>query len=366
MVSLLRRRQKRTPIGLDIGTSGVRAVQLVQWTDGYAATRVATSEWQHSLAEDDGVHEPQGRIRSCLRRGEFRGHDTVTALQPPAVEFYTLELPSAVLGGEDVNLAQVVRWEVERLATEHADDLGTAYWLLPPTKVPAPNVISVAAQRDVVAAKLKSCADAGLACVGVDVGAAALARFGTVLRTWSTEEIWGVLDVGYAEARLVLCVAGVPVLVRRAGPGSHAWTERIAESLQLSGKAAEVHKREHGIALTGRGVRARSDDVPGSEVAGILLSTLRRELKSLASEVKRSYEYVLSCYPGCRVADLVLVGGGVAMRNLPEFMSDALGIRVRRASEYLEEHGCRLRLPQARELHRLEVLASAVGLAIGQ
>jgi Tfp pilus assembly PilM family ATPase len=249
-----------------------------------------------------------------------------------------------------------------------------------------------------------------------------------------------VLDLGERQTRLVLCLGNVPVLARTAGTGGLAWTERIGRELQISPKAAEVHKREHGIALTGRGVRqsspaaveevsgtpklagpatdpdprldhsprrehAASRDLKGesassapeahasaprAQLSSLLLGCLRSELTAIAAEVKRSYEYVLSCYqsPGSEgkrsPADLILVGGGAAMRNLPEFLRFALGIPVRRASDYLRDEPTRLRcsgvagpsrsssgsrsrvgstvegLPD----HLLEVFALAVGLAI--
>jgi len=89
------------------------------------------------------------------------------------------------------------------------------------------------------------------------------------------------------------------------------------------------------------------------------------QFNDLASEVKRSYEYVLSCYPGRLAADLVLCGGGSLLHHFPEFLGSALGIPVRQASSYLEGESCRLRF--ATERHPpLEVLAVAVGLAISE
>jgi Tfp pilus assembly PilM family ATPase len=104
-------------------------------------------------------------------------------------------------------------------------------------------------------------------------------------------------------------------------------------------------------------------DIQHDEVAVMLLSALRGELNEMAAEIKRSYEYVLSSYPGRRASDLVLVGGGAGMPNLPEFLSGILGIPVRRCSAYLSEPGCRLRCA-AQERHRLEEFAASVGLAV--
>jgi Tfp pilus assembly PilM family ATPase len=363
MVSLPVRR-RRTPIGLDIGAGGLRAVQLVESQGIYALGQGAVAEWSVDMDDDARTERLPDRIRRCLRQTAFSGRSAVTALQPPAVEFHPLELPPAVVAGDPANMVQVVRWEVGRLTHQASGDSETRHWALPPTRVPAPNVIGVAAPRGVIENRMAACAKAGLLCTSVDVNAAALVRLGCALHTWSGDELWAILDIGHRESRLVMCVGDVPVLVRRAGPGGDAWTERIAESLELSRQAAEVHKREHGIASTARGTRAAERAAPGGEVAGILLSALRSELKFLALEVKRSYEYALSCYPGRQVRDLVLVGGGATMRRLPEFMGGALGIPVRRATDFLKLPDCRLRFDPPGDAFSLEVFAPAVGLAM--
>ena len=132
-------------------------------------------------------------------------------------------------------------------------------------------------------------------------------------------EIWGMLDIGHRQSRLALCVENVPVLVRDTGPGGDAWTERIATSLSISHRAGEIHKIEHGIA-TGQRERA-GDGAATDELATMILGILRGDLTEMATEIKRSYEYVLSCYPNRQIADLVLTGSGALLKNLPAFSS---------------------------------------------
>lgn len=409
MISLLKAPRKLTPIGLDIGANGVRAVQLVRTGDRAQAgsarfvvmASASTERERASTDLDDALparEELARLLRRSLEKGRFRGRHTCAVLNPPALEFHTLELPVPVLGDghspavvESRETAEIARQEVARLSdgsgesgqvdAAHAE---SGHWLLPPTSAPAPNAIGVTAVGEAVAQTLGACTDAGIVCTCVDAGAAALARLGTILNAWRTDQVWCVLDVGHTETRLVLCVDEVPVLVRRAGSGARAWTERIAEALQLSVASAEVHKREHGIAFPKRGVseavrgvrapewhcsRAVAprglDRTPRNDVASILFGALRKELKDLASQIKRSYEYALSCYPRRQAAGLVLVGGGAALRHLPEFLNDALGIPVRRASEYLGEPTCRLSFDEERS-GRLELLASAVGASVTQ
>ncbi|MGB2984561.1 MAG: pilus assembly protein PilM [Phycisphaerae bacterium] len=374
MVLLMRRRRTRTQIGLDVGGKGVRAVQLTRVGDRYSVSSAALSERTvDDLSESERADRLGRRIQGCVRQEQFHGRHVAAMLNPPAVEFHALDLPPAVLKDANADATQVVRWEVGRLMNEPLDAVETRHWALPVTPVPAPNAIGVATRHDSITQMIEACGHAGLVCRSVDTGATALSRLGKLLNAWGCDQVWGVLDVGCHHARLVLCVGDVPVLVRHAGSGGHIWTERIADSLQVSVKTAEVHKRDHGIAMTGRGVRHPNADrlesrshtiAPSRELASILLGVVRGELKDLASEVKRSYEYVLSCYPNRHAADLVLVGGGAVMRNLPEFLSSALGIKVRRASDYLDNESCRLDYASGKQ-RQLEVLASAIGLAVG-
>ncbi len=381
--SMKRRPSRHSPIGLDMGETGVRAVQLTARHDRYTVTAAARCDRHRSDTDDSSVVEALARsIRGCLPQAAFRGRGAVTALNPPDVELHALELPHAVLSLEAAEAAEAVHWELQRLVADPKQPVETRHWLLPEAQGPAPNVIGAAASAEAVSTNLAACQRAGLRCLGVDTAITALCRLGGVLGRFNSDEVWGLLDAGDRQTRLVLCLDDVPVLARTTGSGGRAWTNRIADSLGISVRAAEVHKREHGIALSPRGARpcgtgfqpvrnrfhrgadgTQVVEPPASELGSILLGCLRGTLTDLASEVKRSYEYVLSCYRQTGAADLIIVGGGARMRHLPEYLSDALGIPVRRATDYLQEESSRLRcacLPEG----SLEAYALAVGLAI--
>jgi Tfp pilus assembly PilM family ATPase len=300
-----------------------------------------------------------------------------TALSPPDIEFHSIELPNA----NTAELSKVVEFEVKRLFTRDDTRVETRHWTLPHTGSAegGPNAVGVVIPYDKVVETVELCRGERLTCSRVDTGATTLSRFSDLLNAWPSEEIWGVLDLGHRQSRLILCLESVPILVRTVGAGGDVWTQRIAEALGTTAKTAEVHKRDHGIAVTSRdttvsavatvgghqsGEHSPQCDGTRAELASVLLGILRSDLNQLASEVKRSYEYALSCYPRRRAADLILVGGGAAMRNLPEYLTDALGIPVRRASAYLESSSCRLRYSSGKQ-NALEAMALAIGLAIG-
>lgn len=357
-----RGRASCSPIGLDIGARGVRAAQVVRSKNVFTVTGLARTVTTLTASDE----EPSGgsvvdRIRSCLAQTRFRGRTATVGLSTPDVEFHALDLPESVVTGSD-NPGRVVHLEVQRLSTLPEGTIETGHWPLPATRASAPTVLGVAAKRDVIAGQMARCADAGLVCGRADVAAAALCRFGLLINDW-TDEVWGVLDLGERQARLVICVDQTPTIIRAIGSGGQRWTQLLSESLDVSAEAAEFQKVEHGIALDLRAApRGDKSDV-GAELGAMVLNVLRGDLHALAAEVKRSYEYALSCYPACKPGGLVLVGGGAAMRNLPEFLSAELGIEVVCASTLLKRGAHRLQIGVSM-IHSLEEFALAIGLAV--
>jgi len=359
-------KSKITPVGLDLGETAVRGAQLRRTGGEFVITRMGQVERPKATGTSRPPFELD--VARLFSASSFKGKSVVAALNPPEVEFHVLELPQAALqGGADAQ--QIIHWEIGRLTPGTAgstQQVETRHWLLParPGNTTTATAIGVCAPVPAVTRLLHLCAECHLHCTCVDTGATALHRLGSLLRSWDPHEIWGVLDLGSRQSRLLLCLADAPILIRHTGGGGQAWTERIAEALHLSPASAEIQKRSHGIAaLASRESRVDVQPATHDEVAVLLLGALRSELNDMAAEIKRSYEYVLNSYPGRRAGDLVLVGGGAALPNLPEFLSGILGIPVRRFSSYLDEPHCRIRL-ETKASHACEPFASAIGLAI--
>jgi type IV pilus assembly protein PilM len=353
---------------VDLGSVGVRAAQLRPSGEAYLLAAGASLEAPTTggPAGESASPNPTNRselLARCLRQTEFRRLGRVgvaVGLTMPELEVHAMQLPAAVGEGDSTAAARVVQFEVERLTAMPAGSFETAYWRLPSPPTPSPNLLGVAASREVILDRMQTCERARLTCTCVDVAAAALARIGSLLRPPPTEQVWGVLDLGLRQTRLILCVEAVPILARTVGAGGQAWTQRIRESLEVSATTAQVEKHEHGIAPP----RSESDaPADGDEIAAMIFGVLRGEFTAVASEIKRSYEYVLGCYPGRQAADLILTGGGAAMKGLPEYFADALGIPVRRASSYLGEAAGGLRVAEGME-KSVDGLATAIGLAL--
>jgi len=343
------------------------------------------------------------RLRHALRQGRFSGRSVVVGLSQPDLELHALELPDAPdaagsgsgPGKENPSapgqaaakqIESAARWEIERLSRFAEGSTQTAHWRLPRGKGnrSAPGrttAIGVAAPRNTVQKVWDLCREAGAECRRIDASACALSRGAAALRPPLPDEVWGVLDLGARAARLILCVDDVPVVSRALEAGGGQWTQMIADSLRVGMNSAELHKCDHGLHLQAGPLHARnapgesgrppqvndSSEAHGplSELGVMILTALRPNLERLASEVERSYEYVLQCYPGRTAGDLILAGGGANLRNLDAYLHNRLGIPVAAAQAYLGHPECRLRVASPDCLREpLGIHLSAIGLAL--
>lgn len=383
MFRLLTQRKTYSPIGLDIGRCGVRAAQVL-WRGPrkreYAGVCTASCEWpagsrvrsqdgglSHLLQQEPDRRELAERIRRLLRLNEFRGRAAVVGLSSPEVELHALELPPAQCGVSSKSLREAAHWELERLMSFEKGAVETDYWSLPASKSAPITALGVAARKCDVEAVTRLCLDAGLDCHRVDAGVCGLARFAASVRPaaapGSSSDLWGVLDLGHRQSRLALCIEATPVVVRTFDTGCAKWITMLAEVLELTPAAAEIHLRDHGIQPFGRGLRADDPAAPSAQLGGIIRNILRPELDALCDEIERTYRYALQCYPDRQSSELILAGGGSEVKNLGQHLHEKLGIQVSTPSQHwaiLDPAADR----SAGTRHALGTLSCAVGLAL--
>ncbi len=321
-----------TPIGLDIGPRCLRAAQLERLGDRWRVVRVTTWERRESEMGTTVIEGFAKRIRRTLEQGGYRGRRVVAGLSIPEVELHPLEIPEHGELQMAEKFSEAARWELERVGNMEANEAVSSYWRLPSSKTSRATAMGAIARSTDVDAADKLVQALGLDCERVDATACALSRVGSAVRRGSDvdrREVWSVLDIGQRMLRLVLSVGEVPVLVRSLGQGSRSWTEGIAESLGLSVEAAEVHKRDHGIAPA----NPEASPDASAEIAAMIYNILRSDLEGVVGEIERSYEYVMRCYPELPAGGLLLVGGGADLKGLCTYLSKQLGVEVRSLTE---------------------------------
>lgn len=348
-----------SPIGLDLGSHAIRAVQLTRAAGASgggetlyrihaAAKAKRTADPEASPAQFDGRTAVE--LKRMLDQGGFKGRKLVMGLDPPDLVAEAISLPLKDKPLDDPQVRSALYFELSRHIGYEAGEAEIRAWPLPKGGPLAPTVMGVAARRQVVANWYELAASAGYSCRRVDSGACALVRSCSEFCKPPPDSIWGVLDVGLLAARLVVAVHGIPVLQRELSTGGAILSYRVAEHLRLSPQAAERLKVDHGIAGGQPGSRDARAPVLPADVSGaaapsgdessteldpcqvqvprLIFSAVRRSLASMAVEVEKSMAYAMHLHGDMPVSMLYLAGGGSALKGLADFLAQEVGIEV--------------------------------------
>ena len=249
----IHRRTSVSPVGLDIGQTGARAAQLQRTDNKWQLSNAI--HWRVRREEDRnrGILAIEDRLRRSIKQKDFIGRRLVVGLSQPDVELHALELPEKGQREVDQQIDKAARWEIERLSRFPEGMAETACWQFPKGRGTRTTAIGVAAATQTINDVWSACRRSGAECQRVDVSACALSRVGVLLRPPQADEVWGVLDLGARQSRLIICVDQLPVAARSIEDGGDRWTQRISEAIRVSLDSAELHKCDHGIHATGRG-----------------------------------------------------------------------------------------------------------------
>jgi len=304
-------------IGLDIGTTAVRAVEVEFGSGGPAAT--ASPTLHHAAAAPlppGAVREGEvvdqrvvsDVIRSLWSKGGFSSKDVVIGVGNQRVIVRELELPWMPLGQLKASLPFQVQ---ELLPVASADALLDYYPTGESTNEGGRHVqgILVAAQRDTVAANVVAVEGAGLRPVLVDLNGFALLR--ALCRGEYTEHVVAFVDIGARLTNVVVADAGAPRLVRVLPSGGQGITDAVAAALQVSQPEADAVKRSVGLGFS---------PAPGHEVAAEAIVEASR---TLVESIRNTFVYYSSTNPGRSIETIVVTGGGSQLPGLGQFLSSS-------------------------------------------
>lgn len=320
-----------SPIGLDVGTARICAVQLTRMSADspyfilVAATDCPARDGEReSLIDTDDLR----RVRSLLAQSPFHGNRVVFGVDAPCFEFQPLSLPT---GGQRLSASEfrsALEFEFSRQLNAELNDHEIRYWEIPTAVSAGPNVIGIACRQSVVQDVLLRLSDAHLSCRRIELGCLAQVRACDPVSTGEPAKINGILDLGASGSRLTLTVGRTPVLHRTFETGGNRLTRFVADRLGIARESAEQLKREFGIAHVLARASETSPAIGGQSAGHLIFRAIRRELTGLCEEIERSFGYVIHLYPEPKVGSLKLIGGAAKLAGLAAFLSERIGIDV--------------------------------------
>jgi type IV pilus assembly protein PilM len=298
-----------TLIGLDIGSTSVRAVEASRGKDGPAIVRCGQLPLPPGAVRAGVVQDPKAvtlAVKQLRRTAKLRGRRAVLGLTNPQAVVRAMSVSN--LPGPELrrSLPFQVR-EALPLPVEHS--VLDFHPLEDPGQHETVRGLLVAAPKDPVLTAVRAVERAGLHVVRVDLAAFALLRAVSRVDT----EVEAIVDIGARVTTVVVHSGGEPLIVRTVPRGGVEVTDLLATRLGLGAADAELAKCRVGLL-------AERD----AQVAGVVHEAVR----PLIGEIRSSFAYLTADGLYSRVARLVLSGGGSLLPGLADTLQAELHLQV--------------------------------------
>lgn len=335
-------------VGLDMGSSGLRAVQVHRHrrTQELEIVRAASVELPHGAFRNGQVADSKAvvrALRALWRAGRFSTRKVAFALNDSGVLTRQVDLPwmppadfSAALRYQigdalPVDLA-TVELDYHLLGeVDHLDELGNPN--------PTNRILIVAANREAVAAQARALRAARLEPVRADSAAFALIRAlcaGTIPADPTTRAI---VDVGADQLTVVIERGGQPAFIRTiANLGGSTATQALADRLDLDWEAAERVKRDTGLngpAPVVAPIAESSVFGSGAPVAPpdprvlATIGTLNPWATTIVDEIRNSLDYYQASHPGQPISSVHLTGRTILLDGVIDRIATQFPLPVR-------------------------------------
>jgi len=340
----------RLTVGLDIGTSAVRAAELdlsqappALLTYGQVGLPLG-SLVDGEIRDSTAVTEA---IKKLWRNGQFSSTTVVVGIAGLRAITREIDLPFV----PDSEVDSAVRFQSEEVIPFPPDQTILSSQVLSDYTSPDGDkmrrVLVAAAHADLVDGVIDATESAGLYVEGVDLISSALVR--AIGGQEPSEQPEAIVSVGAGLTVVVVHQQGRPQFVRTVGAGGNATTAAISAALDVPINDAEAIKR-----------RLHEDSPQMQDAARAAQSSMQ----DLVSEIKNSIQYFASLPGRLPVHRALVTGGGTDLHGFVPLLESQIGLPVLRVSPLSRVDSSKLGLSDAQAAEVGPVLASPIGLAL--
>jgi type IV pilus assembly protein PilM len=304
--------RKKTTVGLDIGSGLIKIAVIDHGKGAPELVRVAITKLQPDAIVEGEVMDPgivSDAIRAALDAANVKSKNIVTAVGGRDVIIKKIQTERV----KERQARELMRWEAE----QHVPDVESVeldFQILDSARTSEEmNVLLVAAKRDLVDAKIRILADAGVTPTIVDVDAFALHNAFEVNYPEAMKGFVGLVNVGNEVTNVNIMDNGVPILTRDLPIG----TRRFSEDLQ----------RQHGMTA-----RDAENLIRGYDRSPQLDAVLNARVEEIAVGVERAAGFIATSRSNTTLRAVYICGGGSRTPGLAEVLGDRLRIKVEHAN----------------------------------
>jgi type IV pilus assembly protein PilM len=301
----------KTTVGLDIGSSAIKVVEVEQRREGLRLVNYGMAELVPEAIVEGEIMDRQlvvETIQNLFESREIRRRMVTTGVSGRGVivKKITMErLPPQ-------EAREAIHWEAEQHVPYDINDVALDFAILD-TDV-GPNqmqVLLVAAKRELISAHADLVREAGLIPAVIDVNSFAVQNAAENNYDFLKGEVVAMVNVGAELTNINLVQGGVPLYTQDLSLGGNSFIEALQKKYQVSREEAvtALRSREGGSTL---------------DVAPVVKSYR----SDLGVALERSLVYLKSNGDTDHIDRILLSGGGAKIRGLADSLGEKMKVPV--------------------------------------
>jgi len=341
--------KKKDVIGLDIGSSSVKLVELKEGKNGYKLQNLAISPLPTEAIVDGALMDSAtiiDTIRDVIATSKTKLKDAVTSVSGHSVIVKKISLPLMT----EAELEESIQWEAERYIPFDINDVNIDFQILgsTPENPEAMDVILVAAKKDIINDYVSVIMESGLNPVIIDLDSFALENMLAINYETGEEMTVAVANVGATVTNIDIIKNNTSAFTRDIFKGGNQITEEIQRQMHVDHEEAEKIKVGTKVDITSQ---------------PIIQNVLKIASESLAAEIGNSLDFFQSTTTYEKIGKLYLSGGGSKITDFDMTLQQHIGVPVEIVNPFkrVEYSGRNFDLEYLREIG--PIMAVGVGLA---
>jgi type IV pilus assembly protein PilM len=309
-------RRAKALVGLDIGSSAVKAIELKPAGKGYKVTGFGSEPVPPDSIVEGAIIDAAAVADSIRRLFESRSiktKDVAASLSGNAVIVKKIALPVMT----EAELAESIYWEAEQYIPFDIQDVNLDYQILdkgdPASGKTTMDVLLVAAKKEKIADYTGVIAQAGRSAVVVDVDAFALQNAYEVNYGIDANAVVALLNAGASATNINILQGDQSVFTRDIAIGGNAYTEALQRELNLPFDSADSLKR-------------------GGTIEGATYEDARPVLRAVTEnvmlEIQKTFDFYKSTAPTDRIDRIILSGGASRAEGFTEMLAERFATPV--------------------------------------
>ena len=302
-------RKPKSLVGLDIGSSAVKAVELKPAGKAFKVTAFGSEPVPPDSIVDGAIMDGTAVVDAIRRLFESRNIKTkevAASLSGNAVIVKKISLPAMT----EAELAESIYWEAEQYIPFDIQDVNLDYQILDRGDAggkSAMDVLLVAAKKEKIADYTGVIGQAGRAAVVIDVDAFALQNAYEVNYGIEPGAVVVLLNAGASATNINILQGDQSVFTRDISTGGNAYTEALQKELNLPFEQADQLKR-------------------GQAVDGVTYDDARPVLRAVSEnvmlEVQKTFDFFKASAASDQINRIVVSGGASRAEGFSEMLSE--------------------------------------------